>query len=141
MDKKTNRILSGRLVHYLVMAVCIVLLELGVFQALYSISHNYVLGTIVSFVTGVILNWIGGRLLIFGRSAQPAVREFLMVLAASIGGLLIQLGVVFVSVEVFHLYPLMGKLLSIGFSFFWNYYIRAAVIYRKREHTPLEDVF
>lgn len=132
MKETFSKILQNkRLIRYFIMAVVIVGIELVTFQIVYLASKNYYLATIVSFVTGVILNWIGSRLLVFGASQHHPLREFIMVLLASIGGLLIQLGVVFVSVQLLGLYPLIGKILSIIFSFFWNYWFRAVIVYKQ----------
>lgn len=112
------------------MAVIIVLIELGSFQLIYLVFSNYYLATILSFAIGVILNWIGGRILVFGKSSHRASKEFGMVLAASLGGVLIQVIVVHISVAILLLYPIIGKILSIGFSFFWNYFFRSRIIYK-----------
>jgi putative flippase GtrA len=77
----------------------------------------------------VVLNWIGSRKLVFGASRFTPLREFTLVLVASVVGLGIQMAVVYASVEVLALYPLIGKVLSIGFSFFWNYRFRARFIF------------
>lgn len=113
------------------MAVIIVGIELVTFQVVYLLTQNYYLGTVISFITGVMLNWIIGRLLVFGKSKHSPAREFTMVFIASIVGLGIQVAVVFVSVQLLLLYPLIGKMLSIIFSFFWNYWFRAAIVYKK----------
>jgi putative flippase GtrA len=78
----------------------------------------------------VVLNWVGSRILVFGASKHDPAKEFVMVLGASTIGLLIQISVVFVSVEVLLLYPFIGKSLSILFSFFWNYLFRSRIIYK-----------
>jgi putative flippase GtrA len=122
---------NKRLMRYFIMAVAIVLIELITFQIIYLTTKDYFLATTASFVAGVILNWIIGRLLVFGTSHHHPAREFLMVLIASIIGLGIQVAVVFMSVELLGLYPLIGKMLSIVFSFFWNYWFRAAIVYKK----------
>ena len=116
---------------YFVMAVIIVGIELITFQIVYRITGNYYWATIISFVTGVVLNWITGRLFVFGASHHHPTREFAMVLIASVVGLGIQIFVVFLSVQLLGLYPLIGKMLSIVFSFFWNYWFRAAIVYKK----------
>ena len=115
---------------YFVMAVGIVGIELVTFQVIYLVTGNYYLATVVSFLTGVILNWIIGRLFVFGKSKHTPLREFTMVFIASVVGLGIQIAVVFVSVQLLLLYPLIGKIISIIFSFFWNYWFRAAVVYK-----------
>jgi putative flippase GtrA len=114
------------------MAIIIVLLELLTFQLVYLGSGNYYLATIVSFVVGVLLNWIGGRIFVFGTSEHNKSKEFAMVFLGSLVGVCIQLSVVYVSVAVLLLYPLIGKALSICFSFFWNYWFRAKIVYKAR---------
>jgi putative flippase GtrA len=116
-------------------AVSIVFLELVFFQIIYLLSHNYVAATILSFAFAVVLNWILSRKVVFGASAHHPAKEFTMVLIASIVGVGIQLSVVFFSVEVMGLYPLIGKILSIFFSFFWNYWFRARFIF----NTPKQE--
>lgn len=112
------------------MALAIVLIELATFQIIFWITDNAYLGTTLSFMLAVVLNWVGSRLLVFGASRHHPAREFIMVFVASIVGLGIQLAVVFVSIDILSLYPLIGKVLSIGFSFFWNYWFRAQIIYK-----------
>jgi putative flippase GtrA len=132
---------NKRLIRYFVMAVCIVLVELATFQVVYLITNQlYMVATVVSFVTGVLLNWVIGRKVVFGASHHHPTKEFLMVLVASLVGLGLQLGVVFGSVTLLHLYPLIGKVLSILISFFWNYWFRAAIIYRSHKPLDIEDI-
>lgn len=134
MKEKVLGIISDkRLLRYFIMAVTIVCIELASFQLFFLFGANYILATALSFVLAVILNWIGGRMFVFGRSQYHPAREFVMVLTASIVGLAIQMIVVFVSVEILRLYPLIGKGLSILFSFFWNYFFRAKFIYKIKE--------
>ena len=134
-----KNLLKLRIFRYLGVAVSIVAIELALFQVVYLLSHNYVAATIISFVMAVVLNWILGRKVVFGASHHHPAKEFIMVLVASVIGLGIQLTVVWFSVEVVKLYPLIGKMLSIGFSFFWNYWFRAAIIYKKHV-APVEEV-
>lgn len=130
MDMLTRMVKNKRLIKYFAMAVTIVLLELTSFQIIFWLTNNAYLSTVLSFVLAVILNWIGSRLLVFGASNHHPAKEFSMVFIASVVGLGIQLAVVFVCVDVLLLYPLIGKVLSIGFSFFWNYWFRAQIIYK-----------
>jgi len=135
MKSKITQILQNkRLIKYFIMAVVIVGIELINFQIIYILSKNYYLATSLSFVIGVILNWIIGRKFVFGASPHHPLHEFFMVLIASIFGLIIQLCVVFVSVQMLLLYPLVGKVLSIIFSFFWNYWFRAKIVYKPSEN-------
>lgn len=116
---------------YFLMAVIIVIIELATFQAVYLLVKSYYIATAISFITGVILNWMGGRIFVFGVSHHVPLREFFLVFMGSIVGLSIQIFVVFLSIQLIGLYPLIGKIISIIFSFFWNYWFRAAIIYKK----------
>ena len=130
MDKLNKIVRNQRLMKYFAMAVTIVLIELATFQVIYFLTSNYYMGTVLSFAFAVFLNWIGGRMFIFGASHHHPLREFIMVLIASVVGVLIQLTVVHVSVSVLLFYPLIGKMLSVCFSFFWNYWFRATIVYK-----------
>lgn len=125
-----------KLLKYFVMACIIVCLELIVFQIVETVTNNYkipqhaLVATFVSFVFAVILNWIGGRKFIFNKSKLNTKHEFILVLIASCFGLIIQSIVVFTSIEFFRLLPVIGKCFAILFSFFWNYWFRAKIIYK-----------
>jgi putative flippase GtrA len=135
MDNLQKLISNKRLIKYFVMAIIIVLLELLTFQLVYLSSSNYYVATIISFVVGVLLNWIGGRVFVFGTSGHNKSREFAMVFLGSLVGVCIQLSVVYISVAVLLLYPLIGKVLSICFSFIWNYWFRAKIVYKTGQDT------
>ncbi len=126
-----SKIFTKQFIKYGLMACIIVLIELGVFQTLYISTENHILATVISFIVGVALNWIIGRIFIFDKSRKTALKEFLLVLAASVVGVIIQIAIVIFSVEVLGLYALLGKILSIVFSFFWNYWFRARFVYNQ----------
>lgn len=130
MELIENLLHNKRLIKYFAMALAIVSLELVSFQLIYISLGNYYIATVLSFMLSVVLNWIIGRLLIFGVSNHHPFLEFLMVLVASVVGLLIQLLVVFIGSQLLYFYPLVSKVLSILFSFFWNYWFRARIVYK-----------
>ncbi|NTU72762.1 GtrA family protein [Candidatus Roizmanbacteria bacterium] len=111
------------------MAVIIVALEIANFQIIYLLTNDYMTATIFSFSISVVLNWIGSRLFIFGKSEHHPAKEFLMVLAVSLLGLLVQILTMLLVVKTLGLYPLLGKILSISLSFSWNYWARKNFIY------------
>lgn len=125
-------LLSKRLIRYGIMACFIVGIELVTFQLIYLVTTSYYTATVISFVVGVILNWIIGRTLIFDKVERSIGQEFILVAGASLIGVGIQLAIVSISVQIFQLYPLIGKILSIGFSFFWNYWFREHFVYKQK---------
>lgn len=131
--KTVNKILTDkRLVRYFTMAVVIVFIELAAFQIIYLASVSYYMATILSFIIGTVLNWIFCRKYVFGASRHSASAEFLMILGASIVGVLIQLMAVYIIAGLLKLWPLIGKILSLLVSFFWNYWFRNRFIFNEK---------
>ena len=130
------------LVRYLFIATGIVIVELIVFQLLYVLmnSNNYVVPTVLSFALAVVINWFLSRKVVFGASHHHPAKEFFYVSIASIVGLGIQLFVVYLCVQKLSIYPLLGKIISIGASFFWNYWFRARFIFRGQPPTTHDEV-
>lgn len=133
MKKAVKSLLSNRrLLAYLVMAIIIVTLELLIFQLIFLLTNQPIVATVLSFIFGVVLNWVFGRKFVFGKSHHDPWKEFSMVFTASVGGVLIQVAIVYISVTFLALYPIVGKAASIVFSFIWNYWFRAQIVYKKR---------
>jgi putative flippase GtrA len=123
------KLINHSLVRYFAVASFVVVLELIIFQLVYILDKNYVVGTIISFAFAVVLNWALSRKVVFGASQHSLFREFTYVSLVSIVGLGIQLLAVYLCVNYLHLYPLLGKIISIATSFFWNYWFRAHFIF------------
>jgi len=126
--------ISRNLIKYLLVATVIVIIELIIFQLIYEATKHYVIATIISFLVAVVINWAASRTVVFGASHFSMKREFLLVLAVSTVGLGIQLGVGYICVNSFKLYPLLGKIGSIFISFFWNYWFREHFVFSKSRH-------
>lgn len=118
-----------KLLLYGSMAIIIVLVELITFQLTYLLMSNYLISTVVSFVVGVILNWLGGRRYIFNESKHKIHKEAGLIVVASLLGLLLQIIVVSLLVEKMVIYPLFAKAASIVLSFVWNYWFRRRFVY------------
>jgi len=135
-----RKLYTNALVRYLTIASGIVIGELIVFQWFYvSVWRSYFMATVVSFALAVVVNWFLSRKVVFGASAHHPAKEFLYVTIASVVGLAVQLLVVYICVNSLHLYPLLGKVVSIGASFFWNYWFRSAIVF-KHKPMPIESV-
>lgn len=132
-----KKLIAHPLIRYLAIATGIVILELFAFQLFYIWWGGYVLPTTLSFAIAVVINWALSRKVVFGASKHHPAKEFAYVAIVSIVGLGIQLFVVDVCVNKFHLYPLLAKILSIFASFFWNYWFRAHFIFK--QSPPIEE--
>ena len=132
LHPKIKQVAQHSFIKYLFVAAIIVFIEIGVFQLLNAIfSVNYLIATILSMLVGIILNWVASRLLVFKPSRHSKKKEFGMVFTASLVGVGIQSLTSFVSVGLLGFAPLTGKILAIGITFFWNYFIRSLYIYRE----------
>ncbi len=112
------------------MAVIVVGIEIASFWLLNASLHvHYLIATNLSLLLGIILNWIGSRFFVFGASKHKAHKEFMLVFITSLAGVALQTGTVAFIVEVLQGQPLIGKVLAIIITFFWNYLIRKKYIY------------
>jgi|GEM_PF-764853 len=137
--KLAKKLIGHSLVRYLAVACFIVVLELIIFQVVYIINKNYVIGTVVSFAFAVVLNWALSRKVVFGASSHHPAKEFLYVSIVSIVGLGIQLLAVYICVQTLNLYPLLGKIISILTSFFWNYWFRSRFIFDQKTSATAKE--
>ena len=77
-------------------------------------------------------NWLFGRLLVFrGKQNQSLLREILSVYLASVVGLLLNLLIMFVLVQLLTVGRMPAKIIATILVFAYNYLIRKLVIYKK----------
>ena len=98
---------------------------------------EYRLATVLAFIFSTAANWILGRIMTFRNSTKyegKRLREVILVFAVSAIGLLFNLALMFLFVEVFHLdstmLMTMSKIMATGIVFIWNFLIRKLLIYR-----------
>ena len=96
------------------------------------IGIAYLLATTFAFAVSTFANWLFGRLLVFrGKQAQSLLREILSVYLASIVGLLLNLLIMFLLVQLLSVEKMYAKIAATVLVFAYNYLVRKLVIYRK----------
>lgn len=96
------------------------------------IGIAYLLATTFAFAISTFANWLFGRLLVFrGKQTQSLLREILSIYLASIVGLLLNLIIMFVLVQLLTVGKMPAKVIATVLVFAYNYLIRKLVIYRK----------
>ena len=96
------------------------------------LSIAYLLATALAFAISTFANWPFGRLLVFrGKQAQSLLREILSVYLASIVGLLLNLLIMFLLVQLLSVEKMYAKIAATVLVFAYNYLVRKLVIYRK----------
>lgn len=93
---------------------------------------TYLLATALAFAISTFANWLFGRLLVFrGKQAQSLLREILSVYLASIVGLLLNLLIMFLLVQIFSVEKMLAKVSATILVFAYNYLVRKLIIYKK----------
>lgn len=119
-------------IRYGIMAVTVVLIELATFWIFNEVfGWHYLVATWLSLFIGIVLNWIGSHYFVFGSSTYSKKREFTLVLLTSLFGVALQSIVVALTVELAEGPAIIGKIVAIVVTFFWNYFVRKKYIYGK----------
>lgn len=118
---------------YLIVGGLATLVEWGVFRVLtYSFQIQYLLATAIAFSFSTFANWAFGRLLVFKKAAgQSLLREIGAIYLASIGGLLLNLLIMFLLVQFLAVGEMTAKIIATILVFAYNYLIRKRLIYKK----------
>ena len=96
------------------------------------LSIEYLLATTFAFAISTFANWLFGRLLVFrGKQQQSLLREILSVYLASIVGLLLNLLIMFLLVQLLGVEKMIAKMAATVLVFTYNYLVRKLIIYRK----------
>ena len=92
----------------------------------------YLLATTFAFAISTFANWLFGRLLVFrGKQQQSLLREILSVYLASIVGLLLNLLIMFLLVQLLGVEKMIAKMAATVLVFTYNYLVRKLIISRK----------
>lgn len=92
---------------------------------------EYLLATALAFAISTFANWLFGRLLVFRGKQQSLLREILSVYLASIVGLLLNLLIMFLLVQLLGVEKMIAKMAATVLVFTYNYLVRKLIIYRK----------
>ena len=123
--------LIKQFIRYFVVGGTAAVTEWVIFLLCELIGFHYLLATTVSFVVATYVNYIMGRTFAFRKESNGSVKEALMVYLVSLVGLLINLELMYLFVSGFEWNELISKLFSTGIAFFWNFFSRKCLIYRK----------
>ena len=122
---------------YLIVGGIATLVEWGIFRLFDSaLSVHYTLSTVIAYLLSTFVNWAAGRLLVFRKSHQPFWQEILKIYLAAIAGLLMNLAIMFICVDLLRMDEMLSKILATGIVFLFNFLIRKLYIYKNREEAP-----
>ena len=130
MNFKNN---TKQLILYLIVGGIATVVEWVLFYILNTpLRINYLFATALAFVISTFSNWLAGRLIMFKPSGKLWV-ELVQIYLTSIAGLLMNLIIMWLAVELLSITELASKMLATVLVFSWNFLIRKFVIYKGKD--------
>ncbi len=90
---------------------------------------NYMLATTIAFAFSTFVNWLAGKILLF-KENKDGIKELIQIYLTSIAGLIFNLIIMWVAIEIFSIPNFVSKVIATGIVFFWNFIIRKLFIYK-----------
>lgn len=133
MVNKILALMRSDLFLYLIVGGLATIVEWSGFWIFFDMLHiQYLLATALAFVFSTFANWLFGRLLVFrGKHNQSLLKELASIYLTSIGGLLLNLAIMYVMVECLSVWEMLAKVTATVLVFSYNYLIRKKLIYKK----------
>ena len=90
----------------------------------------YLLSGVLSFILATLWNFIFARIFIFTSRKHSLLKESALVYVVSLGGLVIDMGVLYACVEWLGISAMVGKIIATGVAFVFNFLARYLGVYR-----------
>ena len=115
---------------YVVVGACATLAEWLIFYVLDKCAMHYALATVIAYILSTFVNWLVGRLLVFKERKQSILKEILGIYLAGVVGLLLNLLIMWITVDLLSVPEMIAKILATGLVFFYNFIVRKLCIYK-----------
>ena len=94
------------------------------------IKVHYVLSAAISFIIGVLINYLINIKWIFHRGKYSFHNELILIIIVSLVGMYLSIIIIYVFVEYINFHYMVSKVISSIFVMFWNFYSRKKWIFR-----------
>jgi len=122
----------GKFLWFLAAGILSTVTDIGI---LYVLTENfgvwYLFSATVSYCCGILVSFFLNKYITFNDTRTDPFRQFPLFVAISAGSLILNLIVLFVTVNQFSFHYLAGKIVAVSFSFFWNYLGQSRVTFRE----------
>lgn len=126
--KKLNEIL----IFYLIISVIATIYDVALLYIFTDfLGFNYLVSATISYCIGIIVGYAGQKTITFKDQNKQIAKQFGLFAFISIIGLLINLGVLKICVDVIGLHYMIGKVFAIGIGFIWNYNANRKITFKK----------
>ncbi len=124
--------LNEILIYYLIISVIATVYDMALLYILTEfVGWNYLVSATISYSVGIVVGYAGQKIITFKDTNKRIAKQFGMFAFISVIGLLINLGVLKLCVDLFGLHYMVGKIIAIGVGFFWNYTANRKLTFRK----------
>jgi len=111
------------LIPFFLVGICSSLVDIGGMYLLISLLGMWYLpASVCSYSCGIVFSYFSNRNLTFHDSGRATSAQFAVFAAVSLSCLIVNTGIVWISVSVLSLVPLTGKIVATCAAFFWNYH-------------------
>jgi putative flippase GtrA len=116
---------------YFWVGIVATLIDFGVLFILVRLGMHYIIANTIAFVSANILNFLAGHYFVFDKNSKlrSFFNAYMAVLFISLVGLLINNGIMFISVDLIALRIYEGKILATVIAFLWNFGARKRWVY------------
>ncbi len=90
---------------------------------------NYMIATALAFIISTFANWAFGKIILF-KEKQNVLKELAKIYLTSIAGLLMNLLIMWIAVNLIGINEMISKIIATGIVFLWNFFIRKFLIYK-----------
>lgn len=104
--------------------------EWAIFFLMDICSWHYILATAVAYTISTFVNWLAGRALVFKVSNKPFLKEIADIYLVSIVGLLLNLLIMWISVDLLSANEMLSKVMATALVFFYNFIMRKVFVYK-----------
>lgn len=122
-----------QLIRYGLVSVVALVVDFGGMVLLVELlSVHYLVAATVSFTAGLIVNYVLSRLWVFNESRyRSKAGEFIAFSLIGIVGLLLNNGIIWLSVEHVGMHYAVSKVIATGVVFFWNFGLRKIIVFKQ----------
>ena len=117
---------------YLVVGGLSALVDWGIFALmLFGFELHYILAGTISFVLATGLNYYLSVRFVFGSGRRRRSERIVLLYLVSVVGVIFNLGLLSVGIDVLDLHPMLSKILATGLVLVWNFAARYFFVFSK----------
>ena len=98
---------------------------------LYGLDVHYLVSGVVSFGVSTAANYVLSVRFVFGTGRRSRPQRFVLLVAVSAVGVVFNLGLLMIGVDVLNIHPMIAKVFATGAVFGWNFLLRYFLVFQK----------